>query len=693
MVVFGAAVIGKAYKIQTERNGYWSALADSLSTDLVSIPAERGNIYSADDRLLATSLPSFEIRMDLASEAMTDEIFNENVDGLARKMAEHFGAKSYNEYKRDLISARRRGNRYYLVQRKVDYSQLHEIRQWPLFELGKYKGGLIIITKQKRMLPYGQPASRTIGYVRDNAQSIGLEAQYDEYLSGKEGRRLMQRIAGGTWIPLTDENAVDPQNGKDVYVTIDVNLQDVAQSALRRSMAAHDADHGCVVVMEVETGAIRAIANLGRRSDGSYGEIYNYAIGKRTQPGSTFKVASMLALLEDGHVKPEDTVDVNNGRAVFYGHEMLDAGGWNKYKYIPAWKAFSISSNVGIAKFANEAYRHDQAGFYKRLRQYHLTDKTGIGIKGEPSPFIKDPGVDEWSRLSVPWMSTGYEVQLTPLQVLTFYNAIANGGKMVRPRLVEKIMDHGQVIEKFEAEVIDRQISTPQALADITDMMVSVVEEGTARRIRSEHYKIAGKTGTARLHDPELGWIDKYQASFAGFYPADDPKYSCIVVVLGPSRGMTHGGSVAAPVFKEIADKVMSTDMDLQEPYNLAWQPAEDSTQQIADGKLLAVGGFTASVSDYRSLSREFGLEKGDFTEAEYIRFRRSEEGHVELTPIVQEDHLVPDVRGMGLDDALYQLENIGLAVNITGTGKVVYQSLRAGQELATHSSISIRLQ
>lgn len=681
MVLMGFAIIGKAYKIQTVDDGYWAALADSLSTDLMSIPAERGNIYSADDRLLATSLPYFELRMDLASPAMTNDLFNENVDGLARKMAEHWGGKSYTEYKRNLIDARSRGSRYHLLKRKVDYNELKEIKTWPLFNLGKYKGGLIVETRQTRKLPYGQLASRTIGYVRENAQSIGLEAEFDQELSGREGRRLMQRIAGGTWVPLTDENAKDPQNGKDVYTTIDVNLQDVAQNALMQSMSANEATKGCVVVMEVATGEIKAIANLGKTRSGGYGEIYNYAVGMRTEPGSTFKVASMLALLEDGYIEPNDSVDVNNGRAVFYGEEMFDAGNWNPYKEIPAWKVLTISSNVGVAKFTNEAYRHDRQKFYDRLKQYNLTERTGISIKGEPKPYIKDPSVDEWSRLTVPWMSTGYELQLTPLQLLTFYNAIANGGKMIKPRLVNRIMDHGREIETYKAEVLERQISDPEAIEKLTDMMVRVVEEGTARNIRSEHYSIAGKTGTAKLYSAEEGYINKYQASFAGFYPADAPKYSCIVVVIGPSQGLTHGGQVAAPVFKEIADKVMSVDIDMHDPYNT-----------LDSNATLASLDFTAHLNDFKVLAGLFNLESQGFADATYVKATIDKEGKQEFKPIQIEENSVPDVSGMSIDDALFRLENAGLVVQFSGKGRVLKQSVSPGTSIQKGMTIQLQL-
>lgn len=682
MGVMGFLIIGKGYKIQTENNGYWAAIADSLSTDLVSISAERGNIYSADGGLLATSLPYFELRLDLASPAMTKEIFDENVDALSRKMAESFGEKSQIEYKRSLIRAREQGNRYYLVKRRVDYTQLSDIKTWPLFNKGKYKGGLIVITKQTRKLPYGQLASRTIGYERDNAPSIGLEAEYNEYLSGKEGRRLMQRIAGGTWVPLTDENAVDPQNGKDVYTTIDINLQDVAETALLKALTDNNAKHGCVVVMEVKTGAIKAIANLGLRGNGTYGEIYNYAIGKRTEPGSTFKAAAMLAMLEDGLVSPDDTVNVNHGRAIFYDLPMFDAGGWTKYEELPAWKVFATSSNVGMAKLTNKAYKNNKVKFYNKLKQYNLTEKTGVPIEGEAAPLIKDPETEGWDKTTIPWMATGYEIELTPLQTLSFYNSIANGGKMVKPHLVDKVVDHGKDVKVFKTDVIEKKISTDKAIEQLTDMMIKVVEEGTAKNIKSDYYLIAGKTGTAKIQSAEHGYMNRYRASFAGFFPADAPKYSCVVFIEEPRAGLSHGGSVAAPVFKEIADKVMSVDMDMQQPFNNGEKQNE----------YLAANNFTTSIKAYKQLAKEFGLEVQQFDEATYLNTDISEEGKVVCTPVIMEENIVPNVKGMSLDEALFVLENAGLKVSFSGRGKVVSQSIDKGEKIIKNSTIQIQL-
>ncbi len=655
-------ILLQGYKVQTMDGGHWGDMADSLTTDLLSIPAERGNVYSSDGHLLATSLPYFELRLDLASPAMTDDIFYQEVDLLAEKMAEDFKQKSKAQYRRDLIKARRVGNRYYLIKRDVDYNQLKEIKTWPLFKYGKYKGGLIVITKQTRKKPYGVLAERTIGYVRNNAQDVGLEAQYDEYLSGREGRRLMQRIAGGHWIPLTDENAIDPKNGKDIVATIDIDVQDVAESALMRTMRKYNAEHGCVAIMEVETGAIKAIANLGKLGEGVFQENYNYAIGRSTEPGSTFKVASFLAMLEEGCVTPTDSISVGQGSTTFYGYPMKDVS-WKK-KHLTSTEVLARSSNVGTAKMANNCFKHNRKAFYEKLEQYHLTEATMVGIPGEPDPIIAQ--YDKWSKLSVPWISTGYEIRLTPLQVLKFYNAIANDGRLMKPYLVEKIMDYGNVVKEFKPVVLDKKIATDKALDQIQIMLENVVEKGTAKRVKSPYYKVAGKTGTAKFNDPDRGYIRKYQASFAGYFPADNPKYSGIVVVVSRDGQLLHGGEAAAPVFKEVADRLMAQDLDMKAPV---------SEVDSSNAK------WTFNITDLKSIGKDLKWNYKALAEGEYMSVEMNKDG-VSFSPLKVEEAKMPDVRGMFLDDALYLLENLGCSVVANGKGKVARQSVKYGTKI-----------
>lgn len=676
IALFGFAILFRAFKIQTENDGHWAKMADSLSTALISIPAERGNVYSSDGHLLATSLPTFELRIDFASDAMTDDIFYSNVEALAQKMAENFKDKSKEQYKNMLVKARKSKNRYFLLKRNVDYRMLNDIKEWPLFSLGKYKGGLIVITHQKRKKPYGTLAERTIGYTRSNAQNIGLEAVYDEYLSGVQGKRLMQRIAGGNWIPLTDENAINPKDGADIITTINLNIQDVAEDALMRTLQTHNAEYGCVIVMEVETGAIRAISNLSLHPDGRYIEEYNYAVGSATEPGSTFKVASYLAMLEQGCLSLDDSVYVSKGSTTFFGYPMKDVS--FKKDYLTAEEVLARSSNIGTAKFALKCFKDNQRAFFDKLQAFHLFEETGINLPGEAKPYITP--YEKFSKLSLPWMSTGYEVQLTPLQTLRFYNAIANNGKMVSPYLVEKIVDKTKAIKTFKPEVIDNKIASKESIELLKKLMLSVVETGTAKSIKPSYYTIAGKTGTAKINDPRTGYsVKKYQASFAGFFPVENPKYSAIVVVVSREGQLLHGGSIAAPVFKEISDRIMGMDtkfIAVAEP---------DST--LGDGVL----SFISSPQYVFNISDKFDWKYNQIEQGEYFAVNKRAD-KVELLPINIQDNIIPNVKGMFADEAISLLEERGIRVNIVGRGKVISQSIKPGEKLIKGSVILLEL-
>lgn len=676
IVLFGFAILFKAFKIQTMDNGYWAKMADSLSTALISIPAERGNVYSSDGHLLATSLPTFELRIDFASDAMTDDIFYSNVDALAQKMAENFKEKNALQYKNMLVKARKSKNRYFLLKRNVDYRMLNEIKEWPLFSLGKYKGGLIVITHQKRKKPYGTLAERTIGYTRNNAQNIGLEAVYDDYLSGVQGKRLMQRIAGGNWIPLTDENAINPKDGADIITTINLNIQDVAEDALMRTLQTHHAEYGCVIVMEVETGAIRAISNLSLLPDGRYVEEYNYAVGAATEPGSTFKVASYLAMLEQGCLSLNDSVYVSKGSTTFFGYPMKDVS--FKKDYLTTEEVLARSSNIGTAKFALKCFKDNQRAFFNKLQSFHLFEETGINLPGEAKPYITP--YEKFSKLSLPWMSTGYEVQLTPLQTLRFYNAIANNGKMVNPYLVEKIVDKTKAIKSYKPEVVDNKIASKESIELIKKLMLSVVETGTAKAIKPSYYTIAGKTGTAKINDPRTGYsVKKYQASFAGFFPADNPKYSAIVVVVSREGQLLHGGAIAAPVFKEISDRIMGMDTKFIAVAESNYNPEED------------VMSFVSSPQFVFNISDKFDWKYNQVEQGEFFVVNKKAD-KVELTPINIQDNIIPDVKGMFADEAISLLEERGIRVNIVGRGKVISQSIKPGEKLIKGSVILLEL-
>ncbi|HEX9778954.1 MAG TPA: penicillin-binding protein 2, partial [Geopsychrobacteraceae bacterium] len=523
-----------------------------------------GNIYSEDGDLLATSLAYFELRWD--ATVATEELIRSEIDSLALLMSRFFGDASRSDHRRQLLEARRAGNRYYLIRRKVTYHELQEIRSWPVFRNGRYRGGLIALQSNKRNLPYGMLAHRTIGYARNEqgAQSVGLEASFNEQLAGRDGKRLMQRISGGTWMPLNDDNEIEPTNGLDLLTTVNVNIQDVSEKALLGALIRHDAQNGCVIVMEVKSGKIKAIANLGKMADGSYWERYNYAIGESAEPGSTFKLATMLALLEDDLVKLDDEVDIGNGKFRYYDRIMRDAEA-HDHGVISVRHAFEISSNVGISKLAYEHYSRQPEKFVKHLKKAGILRQSGIRLPGEGIPFVREPGDLGWSAVSIPWMSVGYEVRLTALQLLTFYNAIANEGLRVAPYLVRELQAFGKTVSSFGPPEPDERICSRSIARQLKSLLEGVVESGTARNIRSDSYKIAGKTGTALIADQKNGYRNIYRASFVGYFPANDPVYSCIVVVNEPSRGVYYGSHVAAPVFREIADKTYANCLDLQE--------------------------------------------------------------------------------------------------------------------------------
>lgn len=681
IALLGGAVLFQAFRIQVVEGRDWTALADSLTTDYRTIPAERGNIFSSDGRLLATSLPFFEIRFDAVTPSLTDEVFYAGVDSLAICMEHHFSEHDRSYYKQKLINARKQGNRYLLIQRKVTYPELQEIKEWPIFRQGQYKGGLIVEQSNKREIPFGMLAHRTIGYVRTGpgSQSVGLEERFDEYLEGQDGKRLMQRISGGAWVPINDENEIEPRNGRDLQTTIDLNIQDVAENALLKALKKHDAKHGSVVLMEVGTGKIKAIANLGKMPDGSYWEHYNYAIGAATEPGSTFKLATMMALLEDDLVSLDDSINIGYGEVRFYGETMRDAEPHN-YGKVSVARAFELSSNVGITLLANKNYKDDPQRYVDRLREFHLDQPVGIEIKGEANPLIKSPGDQGWSRISVPWMSVGYEVTLTPLQLLSFYNAVANDGRLMKPYLAESILEYGKLVKRFEPEVIESSICSEETVSKLQGLLEGVVERGTARGIHTDQYKIAGKTGTAQIAQGDQGYGSRvYQASFVGYFPADNPQYSCIVTVHAPSNGVYYGGSVAAPVFREIADKIYANKLQLQKPGVLAEHGGVPTN---------SVAGFQA---DFQDIYSDLAIP-GDHADGEpWIQVQQHADS-LDLKPISLAKNLVPNVTGMGLRDAIFLLENRGIEVEVDGYGKVRRQSVRPGTAIREGMTIKLEL-
>lgn len=680
MLAFAILVVGKIFYLQMIEGGKWKEKAQTLTLKDITIESNRGDILAADGRLLASSVPYYEIRMDTRSTGMDDHTFNSNIDSLAMKLSELFKDKSAAEYKNELVTARRNGERFHLIKRRVNYNQLKELKKFPIFRLGQYKGGFIALQTNLRIQPHVSLASRTIGYTTkgEGGNVVGIEGAYDEELKGVEGVRLMQRINGNIWMPVHDGNEVEPKDGKDVVTTIDVDLQDVAESALLRQLLRQEAHHGTAVLMEVSTGEIKAIANLERNSKGEYKESYNYAIGESRAPGSTFKLASAIALLEDGYVDLDDTVSTGDGKVVYYDKPITDTkrGG---HGTITFREVIEVSSNVGISKLITRYYTGKEEKFINRLYSMNLNNRLGIEIKGEGEPEIKYPGDKLWSGVTLPQMSIGYEVRLTPLQMLTFYNAIANDGKMVKPKFVKGLMYHGDLVETFDTEVLKQSICSRSTLRKVQEMLEGVVEQGTATNIRNNNYKIAGKTGTAQIANEESGYSDKskisYQASFVGYFPADNPKYSCIVVVNAPSRNVYYGNLVAGPVFKEIADKVYATNFEMHESLNLARANANDEIK-IPYTK-------NSHKEELKYALTDLGIDVNDDEVVTNWVLTTKLDSCVKLRNRTIEENLMPNVKGMGAKDALFILENLGLSVELKGRGTILNQSIKPGTRIS----------
>lgn len=682
VLLLGLLIFARAIHLQFFEKEKW-AMEENSSIRHKVIEPNRGNIYSSDGRLLAVSVPFYEIRMDFRSESFTRAIFDNGVDELSKALSNLFKDRHWSTYKRELVRARESGNRYYLVKRNVTYTQLQKVKEFPIFNLGRYRGGVIFVQQNRRVRPYGMLAARTVGYTMSgNFRSVvGVEGAYDAELKGVEGYRLMRKIRGDIWMPINDANEIEPEDGYDIVTTIDVDLQDVAENALYTQLMRHGADHGTVVLMEVKTGKVRAIANLARNDEGNYSEDYNYAIGESTEPGSTFKLASMIALLEDGYVSPEDKVDVGNGVVYYYGQKMEDSGDEGLGE-ITVQRAFEASSNVGISKLVNQSYSGKAEEFVNRLYEMGLNRKLGLEIRGEGKPEIKYTDSELWSGLSLPWMSIGYEVRMTPLQILALYNAVANDGKMVKPVFVEELRSHGKTVKEFNSEVLNNHICSKETLQQVKNMLEGVVERGTARNLSNSHYKIAGKTGTAQLALNKEGYTGElYMASFAGYFPADDPKYSCIVVVNANSRHIYYGNLVAGPIFRAITDRIYVREFEMQE------SPVELSGQ-LPQGPYSKSGISEALKSTFQYLDLPFSQSDED---AIWVSTTSTGEG-VLLNKRALSDELVPNVLDMGIKDAVYLLESLGMKVVVDGRGTVRGQSLEPGSRIEKGKVVTLSM-
>lgn len=676
MVLFAVAVLYKMFSLQVVQGSRWQAMADSLSTRYQTVEATRGNIFSVDGSLLATSVPEYDVRMDMmAPGILEDDVFYSKVDSLAARLASFFQDKSVEQYRRLLRKARKDKNRYFLVKRNVSFQEMKAVRAFPIFKLGKYKGGLIAEQKNKRILPFKTLAARTIGYKNDNVQPVGLEGAYAEYMDGVSGSRLVQRIAGGSWMPINEDTEVAPTDGADIISTIDINMQDIAQKALEKQLIASDADNGCVILMEVATGEVRAVANFTRVEEGIYKEKFNYAIAQSAEPGSTFKLASYMAAIEDGKIDTSDIVDTEDGTFRVYRHTIRDSHkGDGK---ISVKRAFEVSSNTAVTKLIYKHYKDNPAAFTNRLYAMHLNEPLGLQIPGEGQPLIKTPKSRSWSGLTLPQMAYGYELKVTPLQMLTLYNAVANNGKMIAPLFVKEIRRLGNTVERFEARVINEKIVSDQTIGKIKGMLEGVVEEGTAKQLKNSLFKMAGKTGTAQMADGAAGYKARrrYQGSFAGYFPADNPKYSMIVVVQNPRKGGYYATTIAAPVFKEIAEQVYASDSRMYHDFKKLQMASANPTPPIKYG----------FQKDSQYVFGALGLKSTQALKQDSAKVLLSDENLPEGK--------VPDLKGMGLKDAMYLLGNIGMKTFVKGKGRVIRQSIDPGTLANKGGSITIELE
>lgn len=672
IVLFAAAVLARLAQVQYIQGNKWVAMADSLSTREFEIAATRGNIYSVDGSLLATSVPEYELRMDTyAGGIQDDEVFYSKVDSLAMKLAGYFGDKSAKDYSRLLRRARKEKARYLLLKRHVSYTDMKNVRTFPLFNIGKYTGGLMAEQQNKRILPFKSLAARTIGYKNKNVKNgVGLEGAYGSYINGESGRRMMQRIAGGVWMPVNRDAEVAPKDGADIISTIDINVQDLAQNALEKQLIKSDAHHGCVIVMEVATGEVRAIANFTRVEQGKYKEQFNYAIAGNQDPGSTFKLASYMALLEDGLV--DTNTLIGTGYYQIPGKRITDSH--PKIETVTVKRAFEESSNAAIAKLINDHYRDDPKKFTNHLYNWHLNEKSSLQIPGEARPTVKNPETfKSWNKnMTLPQMAYGYEMMLTPLKMLTLYNAVANDGKMLAPLFVREIRRLGNPIEQFKARVMNDQVCSASTLKKIKAMLEGVVTNGSGKDVvYNPLYKIAGKTGTAQVADGNLGYkINKqYQASFVGYFPADRPKYSMIVVINAP-KGAYYGALVSGPVFREVADRMYATDNKMVSNEtrhlvgNTSWPEAKAGQSKAT-----------------KLVYKVFGIKSRYAAKSDYFSSVDTNNGMVYQENAVQRG-VMPNVKGMGLKDALYLVGNAGLKARVSGSGKVIAQSIQEGSKV-----------
>ncbi len=690
MIAIGVYVLAQAFYIQNVQGKYWKNMGNSLHLKYLPLDAERGTIYSEDGNILSTSVPIFDVFVDFGAEGLRDKNgkrFIENVDSLSISLSNLFNDKTAEEHKKILKQSYKDKNRYFLLKRKISFLEYKAVRDFPLVRLGRNKSGFIFDNRDKRINPYVLLANRTIGLSRDDAsKNVGLERTYDSLLKGASGQRLMRYIAGA-YVPVEGAE-LDPENGKDIVSTLDTYMQDVAENALLKMLTENNSKHGTVIVMETSTGKIKAIANLGKQADGTYAEDLNYGIGKRTEPGSIFKLATLMSLLDDGYVTINSNIDCEGGVKSFHGLKIKDShlGTHN----ITVKDAFVKSSNVAFAKLADQYYGNQPSKFINHLKSYRLNIPTGIDITASSGyPIIKNVKSKTWSATTVPYMAHGYEQLVTPLHMLMLYNAIANNGKMMKPYLVSSVLDYGTVVKSIKPEVLIENICSQKTLSQLKECLLEVVENphGTARKIKDSIYKIAGKTGTAVTALDNKGYNKGnkiYQASFIGYFPANEPKYTMAVVIQNTRESkLVYGADVSGTVFKEVSDRIYGR-------YLSTNTYVVDSEKDSSQYNFYGTKKNLVSIFSYLKMPYNDNASKGD------LKLSGMKNNFSVLSTPLNSSALsgsvTPNVVGMGLKDAVYLLENAGLIVAAKGRGKVMNQSVIAGSNFKKGQNISLIL-
>jgi len=687
IIILGGIVLGRAIYIQRVQGAYWKKISNAEHLKYMDINAERGTIYSEDGNMLSTSIPVFDIYIDFGADGLREKNgkrFYNNLDSLSISLSKLFKDASVSSYKKILTAGYKKQLRYFPLKKKISFEEYTALRDFPLVRQGRNKSGFIIDVRDNRVNPYVLLANRTVGLSRgDTSRNVGLERSYDSVLKGQTGSRLMRYMAGA-YVPV-DGAEIEPENGKDIITTIDTYIQDVAENALMKMMVQNNSLHGTCIVMETSTGKIKAIANLGQRPDGEYIEDYNYGLGRRTEPGSVFKLATLISLLEDKYVDTGSIVDCEGGRKLFYGLRITDShlGVYD----ITVKEAFARSSNVAFAKMADEYYHNQPMKFYNHLHDLHLDRGSGIDIVGAAHPYIKKPTSKYWTKTTLPFMAHGYEELVTPLQLLMVYNAVANNGKMMQPYLVNSVNDMGVEVKSFKPKVLVDKICSDETLGKLKACLMAVVqsEHGTGHALETNVYQFAGKTGTAVTAMDNRGYNKGnkiYQSAFMGYFPAENPKYTIAVVIQNSSLSkLVYGGSVSGPVFREVADKIYAEKIGSK---------SLNSLLQDSDSNALKFYGFKNDINKILStFSYSTSGSAKTWTSADLNNNHAALNSEFDTTTAINK---VPDVTGFGLKDAIYLLENMGLKVKAKGSGKVVYQSLAQNADFQKGQLINLQL-